>query len=77
MVDRSGFEGYCPAVNGGDPGRDAYRSLVPPVQADARDEGSAAVCTCPNCGGTLVERSCKLACPNPQCGYYLSCSDFL
>ena len=33
--------------------------------------------TCPNCGGALIERSCKLLCPTPGCGYYLSCSDFL
>ena len=29
---------------------------------------------CPNCSTHLVEQQCKLKCP--QCGYYLSCSDF-
>jgi hypothetical protein len=31
---------------------------------------------CPNCGGALFEQKCKLLCPNRDCGYYLSCSDF-
>jgi hypothetical protein len=29
---------------------------------------------CPTCSTDLVEQKCKLKCP--QCGYYLSCSDF-
>jgi hypothetical protein len=36
----------------------------------------AAIRTCPVCGSTLDERKCKLICPDPRCGYYLSCSDF-
>ena len=31
---------------------------------------------CPNCGTALLERKCKLLCPDPACGYYMSCSDF-
>ncbi len=31
---------------------------------------------CPNCGAVLFERKCKLLCPEPACGYYMSCSDF-
>jgi hypothetical protein len=31
---------------------------------------------CPNCGAALFEQKCKLLCPNRDCGYYLSCSDF-
>jgi hypothetical protein len=31
---------------------------------------------CPNCGEALYESRCKLLCPNRQCGYYMSCSDF-
>jgi hypothetical protein len=31
---------------------------------------------CPVCGSELLERKCKLLCPDPACGYYLSCSDF-
>jgi len=32
--------------------------------------------TCPNCGGRLEERRCKLFCPDPRCGYFLSCADY-
>jgi len=31
---------------------------------------------CPTCGACLIERKCKLLCPDPACGYYMSCSDF-
>lgn len=32
--------------------------------------------TCPICGRELLERKCKLFCPDPRCAYFLSCSDF-
>lgn len=32
--------------------------------------------TCPNCSAPLLEQKCKLLCPNRECGYYMSCSDF-
>lgn len=33
--------------------------------------------TCPICGAELTERKCKLVCPDPVCGYFLSCADYL
>lgn len=32
--------------------------------------------TCPICGRSLAERKCKLFCPDPRCGYFLSCADY-
>ena len=42
---------------------------------DTRDAADAML-VCPNCASRLLERKCKLLCPNPLCGYYLSCSDY-
>jgi hypothetical protein len=35
-----------------------------------------AIRTCPVCGKRLEERRCKLVCPDPLCGYFLSCADY-
>jgi len=43
------------------------RDTVTPVKADPGQY-------CPNCSAKLRESRCKLKCP--QCGFYLSCSDF-
>ena len=43
------------------------------VLAEASDPGDL-VRTCANCGSTMEERKCKLACHG--CGYFLSCSDY-
>jgi len=31
---------------------------------------------CPNCGGRLTGRKCKLFCETPGCGYLVTCSEF-
>ncbi len=48
-----------------------------PGSAPQRGSVTPPLRICPNCGERLADRSCKLVCPNPACGYYLSCSDFL
>jgi hypothetical protein len=44
--------------------------------AASPDRPADEVQTCPRCGKRLIERKCKLLCPDPICGYYLGCSDF-
>ncbi|MEO8432711.1 MAG: hypothetical protein ABI592_14470 [Acidobacteriota bacterium] len=53
---------------------DARTPEPAPVRSDPPHTGPERVC--PNCGRTLLEQKCKLLCPNRQCGYYMSCSDF-
>lgn len=31
---------------------------------------------CPNCSAQLDDHRCKLVCPRPGCGYYMSCADY-
>lgn len=50
-------------------------SATPILGRPAPDPG-AVMRTCPVCGKPLAERKCKLFCPDPVCGYYLSCADF-
>jgi len=47
-----------------------------PPSARPFASAESAIRTCPNCGATLLERKCKLLCPDPACGYYLSCADY-
>ncbi|QQR75782.1 MAG: hypothetical protein IPJ17_09490 [Holophagales bacterium] len=73
------------------PPDDPAAPAPPPPQADASplpasprvaagpatlSDAERTLRTCPNCGATLAERKCKLYCPRPGCGYYLSCSDY-
>ncbi len=40
------------------------------------DAAEILIRTCPVCGKELQERKCKLFCPDPCCGYFLSCADY-
>lgn len=46
------------------------------AERPAKPAADEAMLVCPNCGARLTERKCKLLCPSPLCGYYLSCSDY-
>jgi len=52
---------------------DAEPGVAP---ATPEPEPERAMRTCPVCGHELAERKCKLYCPRPGCGYFLSCADF-
>jgi hypothetical protein len=41
---------------------------------DGGEDAGLAMSYCPRCSVRLAARSCKLICPD--CGYYMSCSDF-
>jgi hypothetical protein len=50
----------------------AALNTEPAKREDGRE--GIAMKYCPRCSTRLAERSCKLICPD--CGYYMSCSDF-
>ncbi len=64
------------------PGEPPPRDSRPPSPSGAAAAPAAASAaeralrTCPVCGAELAERKCKLSCPRPGCGYFLSCADF-
>lgn len=57
-----------PPASREDPGEREAAAPLAPAERPER--------VCPNCGRALLERKCKLLCPNLECGYYMSCSDF-
>jgi hypothetical protein len=64
----------------GDRAPESPRLAVAAEEADPRRDAAGDVertlRTCPVCGGELAERRCKLYCPRPGCGYFLSCADY-
>lgn len=55
---------------------DVAKPAANPAPSQAAAAPERAMRTCPICGKELSERKCKLYCPDPVCGYFLSCSDF-
>lgn len=53
-----------------------YGSTRRPERRSREGVAERTMRTCPVCGQELTERKCKLICPDPRCGYFLSCSDF-
>lgn len=49
---------------------------ITPIHTHRQPDPERVMRTCPICGKELAERKCKLLCPDPHCGYYLSCADF-
>lgn len=54
--------------------KDQAQEQSRPAREQARMAKADPAQYCPNCSAKLRESRCKLKCP--QCGFYLSCSDF-
>ncbi|MEM7052698.1 MAG: hypothetical protein AAF604_23745 [Acidobacteriota bacterium] len=59
-----------------DPAKPLPSSRPASTTAKATANPDLVMRTCPICGKELAERKCKLFCPDPVCGYFLSCADY-
>jgi hypothetical protein len=70
----------CPPQRPPDPPESDEAERLAPVEPVNRTEdpraSDRAYRTCPACGAELADVGCRLRCPTPDCGYFLSCSDF-
>jgi len=48
----------------------------PPPSKDRVDEDENWWDYCPICNSKLLNQKCKYVCPNPQCNFFMSCSEF-
>lgn len=58
------------------PSATTVRREEPDTRRPGPDAAEALMRTCPICSSELEERKCKLFCPDPRCGYFLSCADY-
>jgi hypothetical protein len=67
-----------PGVDESDRAAAGFPGSQPEPAGDSavRSAAEETIRTCPNCGRFLEERRCKLFCPDPRCGYFLSCADY-
>ena len=70
---RMSLTGLRPLQDTGRPVQDTEGKETQPVGNDGKSAPYPDR-FCPNCSTELKDNRCKLSCP--QCGFYLSCSDF-
>ena len=53
-----------------------FNEHSPTLLDDAIENEKLRGVICPNCGGALEGRKCKLLCVRPGCGYLVTCSEW-